>query len=125
MKLKDIDTETLIRSVSLESGRKSKQKGKSGTISPKTVRNEFGLITAVLNYYGVTYNESQITLPQVPVLLAMWLSFSASEIAGLTKSGFLLQDVKYIALNEVVLTIDGYFQNIIQHEIQHGNQKPQ
>ena len=28
MKLKDIDTETLIRSVSLESGRKSKQKGK-------------------------------------------------------------------------------------------------
>lgn len=131
MKLKDIDTETLIRSVSLESGRKSKQKGKSGTISPKTVRNEFGLITAVLNYYGVTYNESQITLPQVPeknielpepeeifaavqgtdielpVLLAMWLSFSASEIAGLTKSGSLLQDGKYIAVNEVVLTIDG------------------
>ena len=44
---------------------------------------------------------------ELPVLLAMWLSFSASEIAGLTKSGSLLQDGNYIAVNEVVLTIDG------------------
>ena len=42
MKLKDIDTETLIRSVSLESGRKSKQKGKSGTISPRRSETNLG-----------------------------------------------------------------------------------
>lgn len=131
MKLKDIDTEILINAVALESGRKNLSKGRSKIISPKTVKNEFGLITAVLNYYGVSYDENKIRLPQVPeknfelpepeavlsavrgtdielpVLLAMWLSFSASEIAGLTKSGSLLQNGKYIAVNEVMLTIDG------------------
>lgn len=130
-KLKDIDTDVLITAVSLESARKTAQKGKDGIISPKTVRNEFGLLTAVLNYYDVDYNEKKITLPQIPnkkfslpdpeevfravkgtdielpVLLAMWLSFTASEIAGLTKSESLLDDGKYIAINEVVLTIDG------------------
>lgn len=131
MKLKDIDTDVLMTAVSLESGRKSAQKGKDKVISAKTVKNEFGLITAILNYYGVDYNESKITLPKIPykkielpdpreiyqairgtdielpVLLAMWLSFTASEIAGLTKSGSILDNGKYIAINEVVITIDG------------------
>lgn len=130
-KLKDIDTDVLITAVSLESARKTTQKGKDGIISAKTVRNEFGLLTAVLNYYDVDYNEKRITLPKIPdkkialpepdqvfrsvkgtdielpVLLAMWLSFTASEIAGLTKSESLLDGGKYIAINEVVLTIDG------------------
>lgn len=130
-KLRDINTSTLIDAIASESGRKSIQTGKERKISPKTVRNEFGLITAVLNYYDVDYNPSKIILPQVPekkidlpdpedifravngtdielpVLLAMWLSFSMSEISGLTKSESLLDDGKYIAINKVIITIDG------------------
>lgn len=131
LRLKDIDTEVLISAIGRETRRKTAQKGKEHIISAKTVRNEFGLLTAVLNYYDVKYNENKITLPKVPekkielpepdeifravrgtdielpVLLAMWMSFTASEIAGLTKSESLLDDGKYIAINEVVLTIDG------------------
>lgn len=43
----------------------------------------------------------------MPVLLAMWLSFSISEIKGLTKSNSLSVDGNYIMIREVVLTVNG------------------
>lgn len=130
-KLYDIDTGVLVTAIASESSRQTLQKGKAGKVSPKTVRNEFGLLTAVLNYYDVGYNPKKIILPQIPekkielpdpaeiiaavkgtdielpVLFAMWLSFSMSEISGLTKTGSLLENGKYIAINEVIITIDG------------------
>lgn len=44
---------------------------------------------------------------ELPVLLAMWLSFSISEIKGLTKSNSLSADGNYIMIREVMLTVKG------------------
>lgn len=79
--------------------------------SPKTVRNAYGLLTAVIGEYYPDLNLRNITLPQkqkpdiavpsendikliaeavkgksveLPVLLAMWLGLRMSEIRGLT-----------------------------------------
>lgn len=124
MRLKDITNDTLKTAVNIE----SKQKTKSGKqISPKTIKNAFGLITAVLNEYapGMKIN---VPLPQpeekiielvdaqtifdlvkgsdieLPVLLSMWLSFSMSEIRGLTKSKSIRGD--YIIVKDVVVDVD-------------------
>ena len=132
MMIKDITTQKIIDSVSQETVRKPRQKKDAKAISPKTVKNEFGLLTAVLNYYNVEYDERKIRLPaipekkidlpepedifravrgteiELPVLLAMWLSFTRSEIAGLTKSKSILGNGTYIAVNEVILTVNGH-----------------
>lgn len=42
---------------------------------------------------------------ELPVLLAMWLSFTLSEIKGLTKSGSIKGD--YIFIDQVTVTVDG------------------
>ncbi|MDO4556177.1 MAG: tyrosine-type recombinase/integrase [Lachnospiraceae bacterium] len=131
MKLNDINTAVILQAVNEEAVRQTTQHGKTGPISPKTLKNEYGLLSAVLSYYEIDYSRSKIILPQIPkkhkelpapnqiyaavkgteielaVLLAMWLSFSESEVAGLKKSTSLLEDGKYIAVNDVVLTIDG------------------
>lgn len=89
--------------------------------------NEYGLITAALNTYRKDLNCS-VTLPkyhrqikelntpdaifsvfegtdiELPVLLAMWLSFSMSEIRGLTKSKSISGD--YITIHEVLVSAD-------------------
>ena len=98
----------------------------SKTIQPKTVINEWGLLAAALRAVcNVSYN---VKLPkkqkhvrelpdpaevlqaisgtaiELPCLLAMWLSFSMSEIRGLKCS-----DVRngYITINRVVVEIGG------------------
>ena len=123
--LKRITTEMLQEAVNQEAKRRN-QKKPDETISPKTVKNEYGLITATLNEFCKGL-DCTVTLPKVaekikdlntpdaifatfegtdielPVLLAMWLSFSMSEIRGLTKSKSLSQDGNYIMINDVVV----------------------
>ena len=53
----------------------------------------------------VVYGIVKDTDIELPVLLAMWLSFSASEIRGLTKSKSINGD--YITIREVVVDVDG------------------
>lgn len=136
--LKNITEKILNQAIVTESSRKVMHTNKKGgvtvtqkTISPKTVRNEFGLISAVLNVNKIEIEMIDIRLPEatenfiellspktiysvvkgteieLAVLLAMWLSFSESEICGLTKSKSLLDNGRYICINEVVVNIDG------------------
>lgn len=125
LKLKTLTTEKLEEAVNNEAklliGKKNKRK-----ISPKTVRNRYGLITAVINRYypkldcsvKLPQPENKITkLPEperilkafkgdrleLAVLLAMWLSFSMSEIRGLTKSKSL--DGNYLVIREVKIHV--------------------
>ena len=101
---------------------------KSGTLSPKTVKNNYGLISSTLSHFnrGSIYHVilpkqarriRSLPLPQeiykavkdteleLPVLLAMWLSFTESEIRGLTKSKSI--DGDYITIREVLVVVDG------------------
>lgn len=127
IKLKDITQEMLQSSVNQEAKRKSKRnKLETKTISPKTVANSYGLVIAVINRYHPSF-ECSIKLPakenhikelptpdeimrivkgteiELPVLLAMWLSFSMSEIRGIKRSS--IKD-GYISINEVVVDVN-------------------
>ena len=123
--LRKLTTATLAEAVNAESKRlNGKSKKNPKTISPKTVCNEYGLVTAVLNRYRpkldctvklpqkeVIYKEVlppeiimevvQGTEIELAALLAMWLSFSMSEVRGLTKSKSI--DGDYITVKEVVV----------------------
>ena len=95
------------------------------SVSPKSVRNAYGLISSTLATY-LPDRVFRVSLPKVPrkirralpqpseiyeavkgtdmelpVLLAMWLSFTESEIRGLTKSKSL--DGDYITIREVMV----------------------
>ena len=98
-------------------------------MSPKSVRNAYGLIRSTLKQYKPdrTYNVRLPSVPrkirrqlpspeqiydavkgkriELPVLLAMWLSFTESEIRGLTKSKSI--DGDYITIREVMVRVDG------------------
>lgn len=124
--ISNLTQKKLQEAVNQEAKRKN-IKHPSETISPKTVKNEYGLITATLNKYYPDLNCS-VSLPktqrkikelstpdaifsifentdiELPVLLAMWLSFSISEIRGLTKSKSINGD--YITIREVVISVD-------------------
>ena len=101
---------------------------RTGTVSPKTVQIEFGLISSTLKRFceGQNYTVSLPkkarrirTLPtpkevykavygtdiELPVLLAMWLSFTMSEIRGLTKNKSI--DGDYITIREVLVHVGG------------------
>ena len=101
---------------------------RTGTVSPKTVQIEYGLISSTLNRFceGQNYTVSLPkkarrirTLPtpkevykavygtdiELPVLLSMWLSFTMSEIRGLTKSKSI--DGDYITIREVLVHVGG------------------
>ena len=101
---------------------------RTGTVSPKTVRNENGLIASTLRKYRgdrsfnvdlpkkarrirtlplpeTVYRAVHGTDIELPVLLAMWLSFTMSEIRGLTKSKSL--DGDYITIREVLVHVGG------------------
>ena len=125
LRLTDLSNEALKSAVNAE----SKLQTRSGKpISPKTIKNAFGLITAVLNEY-IPDMTVHVALPQpeekiielvdaktifelvrgtdieLPVLLSMWLSFSMSEIRGLTKSKSIRGN--YIIVQEVVVDVNG------------------
>lgn len=100
-----------------------------GTMSAKSVRNAYGLVSAALKAYmpdkvyhvslpksprkikralptpKEIYSVVKDTNIELPVLLAMWLSFTMSEIRGLTKSKSI--DGDYITIREVVVVVDG------------------
>lgn len=129
-KLKDIDEEILRGAIGSESRRPSNGRAKiKKPISAKRLKNEWGLIRAVLRKYSRGLELDEIELPQVlpriielppakevlriikgtdielPVLLAAWLSFSMSEVRGLTKTKSISGD--YLAIREVVVDVDG------------------
>ena len=130
--LAKLSEQKLRSAVNLECKRKKRDnRGRTtkDTISAKTVRNEYGLISAVINQYEPSINTSCVKLPEtpeklkelvepeeimrivtgtdieLPVLLAMWLSFTMSEVRGLTKSKSIHGE--YITIEEVTLTING------------------
>lgn len=126
-RLKDITEEILQEAVSKEANRPTNSK-KGKTISAKRLLNEWGLVTAVLHKYtDIKTDGIQLPTPgkrmaelldartvmdmvkgtdiELPVLLAMWLSFSASEIRGLTKSKSI--NGEYITIKETVITVRG------------------
>ncbi len=101
---------------------------RSGSVSPKTVKIEFGLISSTLKRY-MPDKTFRVDLPkqarrirslplpediykavkdtdiELPVLLALWLSFTMSEIRGLTKSKSINGD--YITIREVLVDVGG------------------
>lgn len=107
--------------INAECKRKSERTGKP--LSAKTVKNEWALVSAALKNCGLSFN---IRLPKVqrknkilpspeavyeaikgtevelPCLLAMWLSFSMSEIRGLKCSSF---RSGYLFVDQVVVDI--------------------
>lgn len=128
LKLKDFDADILQDAINRESKRVSRKRTRNPRpISTKRLRNEYGLIRPVLKKYRKDINFEEISLPKVPpripdllpaetifriikgtdlelaVSLAMWLSFTSSEIRGLTKSKSVNGD--YITIREVL--VDG------------------
>lgn len=129
-KLKDLDEAILQEAINVEAHRTSNKRCKNpNPISAKRLKNEWGLINAVLSKYKRDLDYGEIELPQVhpraielpsardvlrivkgteielPVLLAAWLSFSMSEVRGLTKSKSINGD--YITIREVVVDVGG------------------
>ena len=130
LNIKKLDNTILQKAINEECSRPSKSKRSKGKpISAKTVRNEWGLISTVIRKYNPQFSIN-VTLPshvspvhelsspkvifnmvkgteiELPVLLAMWLSFTMSEIKGLTKSSSVKGD--YIYIDKVIVhTKDG------------------
>ena len=129
-KLSELDEETLQNAINEEAKRPSKNRSKNPVpLSPKRVLNEWGLVASVINKYGLREEKEDLVLPtkgrrfheliepdtifgivkgtdiELPVLLAMWLSFTMSEIRGLTKSRSISGN--YITIVEVVVDVDG------------------
>lgn len=129
MKMNKITTNDLKKAVNNEAKRRQERvKKESRPLSPKTIKNAYGLISSVLRIHRpdldtnvplpATKNIIKEVLPpevifdvvkgtdiELPTLLAMWLSFSMSEIRGLTKSKSINGD--YITIREVVVDADG------------------
>lgn len=72
----------------------------SHRFATKRLRNELSLLTAVLNKYRGDINFKNIDLP---VLLAMWLSFSMRKVRGLTKSKSISGD--YLTIKGVIVDV--------------------
>jgi len=120
----DLDDVAMQSAINIEARRSKKRTG--DTLSPKTVKNEYGLISSSLKTIcNKTFNvklpkvqtkpkelpspEAVISLLrgteiELPCLLAMWLSFSMSEIRG-----FKCSSVRngYIYVDQVIVDVDG------------------
>lgn len=65
-KLKDLDEEILQEAINVEARRPSRKRARNPKpISAKRLKNEWGLVTAVLNKYQKELNFEKIELPQV------------------------------------------------------------
>jgi len=122
VRVSDLSEKKLQESVNREADRM----GRRGRISPKTLSNEWGLISSSL--WHISRRKYEIRLPrrprtfkdypepkvimdlvegtdiELPCMLALWLSFSMSEIRGLR-----FNDVKdgVISINRVIVDVDG------------------
>lgn len=126
--LKRINNNVLRQAISDEVIRPSKRfKDNKHRLSPKTIKNNYGLIVSVLKRYNPNIDVS-VKLPklenkiielippekilevikdteiELPVLLAMWLSFSMSEIRGISKSKSIKNG--YITIEQVMVNVD-------------------
>lgn len=122
--LKVINSDVLNKAVIEEMNRETQHGGKP---SPKSVKNAYGLVSATLGRfmpdrtYRVDMPRLERQIRQLPspadvynaikgedielaCLLAMWLSFSQSEIRGLTKS--LSIDGDYITIRQVMVHVN-------------------
>lgn len=131
LSIKDLDEDILQAAVDTESVRPSFKRTKNPKpISAKRLKNEWGLVASTLKKYRPDINTASIELPrciervvelppaekvidivkgtdiELAVLLAAWLSFSMSEIRGLTKSKSISSDGNYIRINEVIVNVD-------------------
>lgn len=129
MPLNKLTQDKLQQAITIESKRPSSSKRSKGKpISAKTLHNEWGLISEVIQTYNPNLSY-KIKLPEfvsavhtlsrpediyrivkgteieLAVLLAMWLTFTMSEIRGLTKSKSIKDDCIYIS--EVMVTVNG------------------
>jgi integrase len=129
--MSQFDEDIIQEAVNNESHRNvARLKSNPRKISTKRLKNEYGLIRTVIHKYRKDIDFDEISLPkmvrkkrdlvepkkimeivkgtdiELPVLLAMWLSFTESEILGLTKSKSLNGNVLTIA-EVVVLGKDG------------------
>lgn len=127
--LNQLTKDKLQQAINIESQRPSSSKRSKGKpISAKTLHNEWGLVSEVIQTYNPDL-KYKIRLPEfvstvhelsrpediyrivkgteieLPVLLAMWLTFTMSEIRGLTKSKSIQGDCIYIS--EVLVTVNG------------------
>lgn len=125
--IRKLDNELLQNEINKECLRPSTASNKKGQpISAKTVQNEWGLISSVIKKYNPKF-DIDVKLPshvaklnelskpkdifnavkgteiELAVLLAMWLSFTMSEVKGLTKSSSIKGD--YIYIDKVMLTL--------------------
>ena len=128
MCLKDLDEDVLQNAIVLEACRPSgRWKEKATPISAKRLRCEWGLVSSAIRKYRDGINWDAFELPatkarivqlpeadaiinsvlgtdiELPVLLAMWLSFGMSELRGLTKSASLSKDGQYITIDKVMV----------------------
>ena len=118
----DIESLPLQKAINAESRRVSRRGTK---VSPKSIRNAYGLVSAALRAYDIKYDvklpEDEpkfVELPEpeaviqavrgsdieLPCMLAMWLSLSMSEIRGLRYSS-IRNGCLYI--DQVVVDVDG------------------
>lgn len=125
MKLSQIDAKAIDAAFDAELAKPSR---KGGTLSKKTVNDAFLLVKTVLNIYckNLEINTKPVEIQQtfrfllpigkicgavigtdieLPVMLAMWLSLTASEIRGLTKSKSVVGGKLYIV--ETVVDVNG------------------
>ena len=123
MRLSDLDNALLQRAINEELSRPSERTHKP--LSAKTVKNEWGLLSSAFKAMGYSftvrlpkyqkhikdYPEPSEVLARIrgtnielPCLLAMWLSFSLSEIRGINCSDI---SKGYITINRVRVDVDG------------------
>ena len=123
-----LTNEMLRQAVNEESKKPTRQKGKHNTLSPKTIAISYGLVVSALKAYRpqldttcklpAKQNHIKELLPpeiildvikgtdiELACLLAMWLSFSISEIRGLSKSKSI--NGEYITVRSVIVDVDG------------------
>ncbi|WP_206460386.1 tyrosine-type recombinase/integrase [Anaerovorax sp. IOR16] len=126
VKLKDVTQEKLQEHINQESKKISPRTKKK--LSPKTISNIHGLISAALTMYHPSLNiktslpakqKKLIELPtaeemidiiigtniELPCLLAMWMSYSMSEIRGIKTSAISKDGM--ISIKEVIVDVNG------------------
>jgi integrase len=106
--VKSLDNDVMQKAINDECKRKAEGRNGKRILSPKTVINEYGLLnTALKKYHGVVFDitlpkqiNKNVELPEpeeviklligtsieLPCMLAIWLSFSMSEIRGIKTS---------------------------------------
>ena len=122
-------TSSMLQNAVLDELQKKPHHRNAKSMSVKTVKNSYGLVSATLKRFNplMTYSvefprqprkiRRHLPLPEevcravkgsdieLAVLLAVWLSLSMSEVRGLTKSKSIEGD--YLTIREVVIVVNG------------------